>query len=296
MKDIDKKRYDQQYLKHRRALVLQGMRPKTIKAYTRAVRRAKDFFDRPLDTLEPADLKQFFHDLVESRSWSTVKLDLCGLKFFWKHVLDKEWNWVKIVKPPQVYSLPDVLSPDEVNLVMQNLREPHYQTCLFTIYSMGLRLGEGVNLGVGDVDAKRMKVHVRGGKGRKDRFVPLPRNTLLMLRKYWATHRNRALIFPSVFRKERTPNTVKPMSHSGVQGALKAALSDCRIRKQISVHSLRHSYATHLVELGIHLRQIQEILGHASPNTTAIYAHLTHTAEVKADEIINEHMSRFRLL
>ena len=297
MKAIDRKRYEEYYRRLERELVLQGLRPKTIQAYTRAIRRLTQFFGRCPDTLDPEDLKHYFHALVKSHSWSTVKLDRCGFQFFWKHVLKREWQWVKIVKPPQVRRFPDVLTAAEVNLVMHQLHRLRYRTSLFTIYSMGLRLGEGLNLHVGDVDAQRMLGHVRNGKGGKDRFVPLPKTTLGLLRNYWKTHQNRELIFPSLRGgKERIRNTCKPMDRSGVQNALKVALRDCRIRKRISVHTLRHSYATHLLELGIHLRRIQEILGHASPTTTAIYTHLSRPSEVDTEKIINQHMNRFRIL
>jgi integrase/recombinase XerD len=134
-------------------------------------------------------LRDYFSSLVHSHSWSTVKLDRNGLQFFYRHILNKPWQWIEIVKPPKVKTFPDILSVDEVAKVINQTREARYQTYLLCVYSMGLRLSEALNLTIADIDAARQKVHVRCGKGRKDRFVFLPDRTLLLLRKYWASHR-----------------------------------------------------------------------------------------------------------
>lgn len=295
MNYAEKIKFDRLYRKHQLELKLQGKSKKTIESYSRAVRRVSDYFNRCPDTLTSDELKLFFADLVDSHSWSTVRVDRNGLQFFWKHVLKREWDWVSIVKPPQVRRLPDILTVEEVYGVLDQLEKLRFRTCLFAIYSMGLRLGEGIGLRVGDIDGKRRLVHIRDGKGRKDRYVPLPSTTLNMLRQYWRTHKNANLIFPKMNGGlKRIRNTRWTMDRGGVQGALKAALRDHGIRKKVSVHSLRHSYATHLVEAGINLRLIQEYLGHASPATTAIYAHLSRPSSINAEEIINGLMNRFR--
>jgi integrase/recombinase XerD len=134
-------------------------------------------------------LRDYFSSLVHSHSWSTVKLDRNGLQFFYRHILNKPWQWIEIVKPPKVKTFPDILSVDEVAKVINQTREARYQTYLLCVYSMGLRLSEALNLTIADIDAARQKVHVRCGKGRKDQFVFLPDRTLLLLRKYWASHR-----------------------------------------------------------------------------------------------------------
>jgi len=297
MNYAEKIKFDRLYRKHQLELKLQGKSKKTIESYSRAVRRVADYFNRCPDTLTSDELKLFFADLVDSHSWSTVRVDRNGLQFFWKHVLKREWDWVSIVKPPQVSRLPDILTVEEVYGVLDQLEKLRYRTCLFAIYSMGLRLGEGIGLRVGDIDGKRMLVHIRDGKGRKDRYIPLPSTTLNMLRQYWRTHKNAYLIFPKMDGGlKRIRNTRWTMYRGGVQGALKAALRDHGIRKKISVHSLRHSYATHLVEAGINLRLIQEYLGHVSPATTAIYAHLSRPSSINAEEIINGLMNRFRFM
>lgn len=294
MNIMEQNHFNQLYEKHLRELKLQGKSKKTIDAYSLAIRRIAQHFHRCPHDLTVDELKVYFSELVDSHSWSTVKLTRCGLQFFYKHVLNVQWKWVDIVKPPRVKRLPDILTIEEVQAVMNQFEKLRYKACLFAIYSMGLRLSEGVNLHVSSIDSKRQLVHIRYGKGRKDRFVPLPAATLSILRLYWKTHRNPVLLFPNVNGgAERIRNIKKPMDIGGVQGALKAALRDAGIHKQISVHSLRHSYATHLVEAGVNLRNIQEYLGHSSPATTAIYTHMSRQAHVNASQLIGDIMNRF---
>lgn len=135
-------------------------------------------------------MKQHFEALIASHSWSTVKIVRNCLQFFYKYTLNKQWQWLDIVKPPQVRRLPDILSVDEVALVISRTRKLRYQVFFMTLYSLGLRLSEAINLKLGDIDAAPMQVHVRDGKGGKDRLVPLPRRTLAVLRCYWQTHRH----------------------------------------------------------------------------------------------------------
>jgi len=151
------------------------------------------------------------------------------------------------------------------------MRLPGYKVCLTTIYSCGLRLQEGTHLQVADIDSAWMMIHVRHGKGAKDRYVPLPERTLGLLRQYWRTHRNPVLLFPAEGRNHLDLITsTDPMSKSSVQDAFRAALKQSRLHKRASVHTLRHSWATHLLETGVNLRLIQEWLGHHSPATTRL--------------------------
>lgn len=294
MDRTEKARFDGLYQENLQALKLQGHAPKTVEAYSRSLRRVVERTGKSPDRLTRKDLKDFFAGLVETHSWSTVKLDRNGIQFFYKHVLEKEWDWVKIVKPPKVKSLPDVLTVDEVYAIICKVIKLRYKVCLFATYSMGLRLGEGINLQVGDIDSKRMMVHVRKGKGGRDRFVPLPDATLIALRKYWRTHRNPMLLFPNLNgSKHRIAKAKTSMDRGAMQTAMKAAVQECGIHKKISIHSLRHSYATHLLEAGINLRLIQEYLGHSSPVTTARYTHMTHVAQENAGELLNVLMNRY---
>jgi site-specific recombinase XerD len=296
MKPDEKRRFESDYLKHLQALSLQGKSKRTINAYSSVVLKASKYFDRNLHDLTPTHLKQYFADLLIDHSWSTIKTARCGLMFFWKHVLEKDWEWVEIVKPPYVRALPDVLSIAETAHLINTIKKLRYRVYFLTLYSMGLRLSEGLRLEVSDIDSQRMKVHIRNGKGRKDRFVPLPEITLLALRAYWKVHRNPVMLFPNQrgdTNFKRT--TLSHMDRGGTQGALKAALLDVNIQKRISVHSLRHSFATHLVEAGVHLRLIQEHLGHCSPQTTVLYTRLTAPSYQNQERAINKLLNRFKI-
>ena len=295
MTAIQSKRFQAFHEQFRIELKLQGLSAKTIDSYTRALRRITSYFNRCPDELTPADLKLYFSDLVESHSWSTVKVDRWAFRHFWERVLNKEWSWPNIVKPPSVKRLPDILSVDEVHRLIGSVEKFRYRVCLFVIYSMGLRLSEGITLKVADIDSARMLVHIRNAKGRKNRYVPLPQVTLIMLRRYWVLHRNPILLFPNMLGGlTAIRNTHRCMDRGGLQGAMKAALRDANIHKKASIHTLRHSYATHLVEAGVNLRLIQSYLGHASPTTTVMYAHLSKPSWVDAEKVINRFMDRFQ--
>ncbi|NRA82213.1 MAG: site-specific integrase [Gammaproteobacteria bacterium] len=270
MNNVEQQHFNELYQQHIINLRLQGMRPSTIDAYARAVRRITEFFDKTPDSLTTQDLKTYFHALIQTHSWSTIKLDRNGLQFFYRYTLDKQWEWFNIIKPPQVKRLPDILTPKQVGLVISRTKKQRYQIFLLTLYSMGLRLGEGLNLTIFDIDSQMMQVHIRHGKGGKDRLVPLPSRTLSALRQHWLTHHHPRLIFPRLGHGKDSP-----MDKGGVQKAIKQVLRDCQINKLISPHSLRHCFATHLIEQGLDLRSLQILLGHASLNTTARYAHLT---------------------
>lgn len=282
MSPTELERYHRLYELHLTNLTLQGKRPATIDAYSRAVRRISEFFDRSPDTLSTTDLKNFFASLISTHSWSTVKLDRNGLQFFYRHTLNKQWVWLDIVKPPQSKKLPDIMTPQQVALLISRTRQRRYQTFFLTLYTMGLRLSEGLNLTIHDIDAHTMQVHVRDGKGGKDRLVPLPEKTLHALRAHWASHKHPKLIFPGL-----GGNIDKPMDRGGIQKAMKLILKDCGIQKMISPHSLRHCFATHLLEQGLDLRSLQTLLGHASLNTTARYTQMTPLKQRDAALAVN---------
>jgi integrase/recombinase XerD len=166
-----------------------------------------------------------------------------------------------------------------------------HRVCLTTIYSGGLRLGEGLRLQVRDIDSERMFLHIRGGKGNQDRYVPLPERTLALLREQWKSHRHPTLLFPAKGHSGLGARTAtEPMSHSTLQRAFRLALKAAGISKQAHIHTLRHSYATHLLEQGENLRQIQVNLGHKSPLTTVIYTHLTSLCKTQHQKRLDELM------
>lgn len=295
MKKAQQKKFDSLYQQHVNALHRQGKAATTIDVYSRAVRRIAEYFDCCPDKLTLDQLKDYFTALVKSHSWSTVKVDRNGLQFFYKHTLNQDWVWVDIVKPPQKKVLPDILTVKEVERLVNGTRELRYQTFIFTAYSMGLRLGETLNLQIGDIDSERMKVHVRLGKGKKDRFVTLPEASLQALRYYWSTHRHPHWIFPAGknVAQRRAANSV--MDRGGLQKSFKVIVKDCGIHKPVTPHSLRHCYGAHLVETDLHLRAIQQEMGHECPKTTALYTQLTDVSHQNTNKIINRLMNRFNL-
>jgi integrase/recombinase XerD len=233
MNKAETKRFNKLYQRHLRLLKLQGKSQKTIDAYARAVRRISEYFDCCPDQLTVEQREKYFSKLVESHSWSTVKVDRNGLQFFWKHVLKRDWQWIKIIKAPKVRSLPDILTVAEVEQLIGATRKLRYRTFLLTTYSMGLRLSETLSLQVGDIDGQRNLVHIRRGKGHKDRFVPLPDLTCQALRALWCKHRNPCWLFPNaVGSSERIRNATTHMDRGGAQTAMKAVVKHCRIKKK----------------------------------------------------------------
>ena len=296
MNQHESETFDKLYKSHIKHLELQGKSDATIDLYSRAVRRIALYFNRSPHNLTQDELKSYFSSLIKTYSWSTIRVDRCGLQFFWEYVLNKDWDWVKIVKPPVFKQLPDVLNVKETELLLNSLKRLRYKVFFFTLYSMGLRLGEALQLEVSDIDNQRMLVHIRNAKGNKDRFVPLPLATLKALRGFWKTHKNPQLLFPNqIGSAETIQKATTPMDRGGVQEALQMAIRDCGIKKRIHVHSLRHTFATHLFEAGVHLRLIQDILGHASPQTTALYTKLTEPSIQNRAKAINDLMAKINI-
>jgi integrase/recombinase XerD len=233
MDQAETNRFNELYQRHLRLLKLQGKSKSTIDAYSRAVRRINEHFDCSPDQLTLEQRENYFSDLVKSHSWSTVKIDRNGLQFFWKHVLKRDWQWLNIVKAPKVSSLPDILTVTEVEQMIGATCKLRYRVFLLATYSMGLRLSETLALQVGDIDGQRKLVHIRRGKGHKDRFVPLPDLTYQALRALWSKHRNPCWLFPNaVGSPERICSATTHMDRGGTQAAMKAVVTQCRIKKK----------------------------------------------------------------
>lgn len=224
--------FDRQYQTHLKHLKLKGLQPKTIEAYSRAIRRIGAHFEYRIDDLTEPQLTNYFTELLGTHSWSAVKLDLYGLKFYTQHVLKKPWVAPGLIKPPKSQRLPDIVTIDEARRIFAATRVLSYRVFFFTLYSMGLRLGEGLRLQVGDIDAVRARVHIRDAKGNKDRLVPLPQATLHLLRRYWPLHRNPVLMFPnrSAGRKGAAAVTT-PLDPGGVQTTLHKVIEACGLKK-----------------------------------------------------------------
>jgi site-specific recombinase XerD len=224
--------FDRQYQTHLKHLKLKGLQPKTIEAYSRAIRRIGAHFDHRIDDLTETQLSSYFTELLGTHSWSAVKLDLYGLKFYTEHVLKKPWVAPGLIKPPKSQRLPDIVTVDEARRIFAATRVLSYRVFFFTLYSLGLRLGEGLRLQVGDIDAARRRVHVRDAKGNRDRFVPLPTATHTFLRRFWATHRNPVLLFPNRQRGlNGAAGATTPLDRGGVQVTLHKVITACGLKK-----------------------------------------------------------------
>jgi site-specific recombinase XerD len=225
--------FKRRYATLEKHLRLKGFRRETIEAYARGVRRIAGHFDYQIDDLSAEQLTNYFAELLGTHSWASVKLDLYGLKFYYEHVLRKPWGHVDLIKPPRGRHLPDIVTVEEVARLVQSTRVLSYRVLFFTLYSMGLRLGEGLGLTVADIDAARRRVHIRDAKGRKDRLVPLPEATLVLLRRFWAVHRHRRLLFPN--RKgglKGAATAPSPLAPVGAQTTLAKVVASCGIKKR----------------------------------------------------------------
>ena len=274
----------------REDMQLRGLAARTQESYLAAVRQLAIHYGRSPDQLTEAELRSYFLYLRNEQHLApnTINVALHAVKFLFTYTLLRPWPFGDLIRPPIPKKLPVVLSPEEVWQLLGQVRLPHYRSCLSVIYTCGLRLQEGVQLQVSQIDSARMQLHIRGGKGNKDRMVPLPSRTLTALRGHWLTHRNPVWLFPS-----RSPihdqgaTSTRPMEESNLHKAFHRAVQQVGLNKPASVHTLRHSYATHLLECGVNLRLIQLWLGHSSPTTTAIYTHCTRKAEVQATDALD---------
>ncbi len=271
-------------------LRLRGYAERTVEAYTQAVVHLARFFGQSPDRLTEEQVRHYLVHLttVKKVARGTHTIALCGIKFFYEQTLGRKWTVLDVARPKKEKKLPVVLSRDEVWEILDSVRSPIYRVCLITIYSCGLRLLEGAHLQVTNVDGARKMLHVTG-KGAKDRCVPLPDATLQLLREHWRTHRHPLCLFPATRQPSQPASeaAVRPIRRDSLQKAFQRALKQSGVHKRAHVHSLRHSYATHLLEAGVQLRLIQEYLGHSSPRTTAIYTHLTRVIRDDALDPIN---------
>jgi integrase/recombinase XerD len=253
-----------------------------------------EYFDRSPDQLTPDELRQYFIHLKTHRrfSRSSSTQALCAIKLFWEKTLQRAWPAeLAFARATPQTKLPVILSAGEVRRILGSVALLDHRVALTTIYSCGLRLGEALRLEVGDIDAGRMFLHIRGGKGNRDRYVPLPQRTLERLRELWKTHRHPKFLFPAKGHSGSGAATAtEPMCRSTLQRAFRLGLEASGVKKAVSIHSLRHSYATHLLEQGENLRQLQVNLGHCSPVVTAIYAHLTTLCQTQHQKRLDAFM------
>lgn len=261
------------------ALQLSGKGERTQEAYVREVRLLSQFHGKSPNLISEPELQTYFlhRKNVDQLAPNSMRICYSGIRFFYQHVLKRDWHTLSLIRAQTEHRLPAVLSTQEVRRLLKAATPLHNQVYFTTVYSLGLRLHEALYLQPSDVDAQRLQVHVHRGKGAKDRYVPLPHDTLDRLRAYWKTHRNQTWLFPATGRDQKqSPTATEPMSRNSVQGAFRKAKRRAGITKTgLAIHSLRHSYATHLLEAGVNLRLIQLYLGHTRLETTMVYLHLT---------------------
>jgi site-specific recombinase XerD len=279
-------------------LKLNGKSPRTQQSYCRALRKFTEYLGHSPDQATEDQLRKYLLYVVEKKTWagSTVNVTLQALKLFFRITCPRDWSSLKLARVQVEQKLPVVISMGEVHTLLKLIEKPSMHCYFSAVYALGLRLNEALHLQVSDIDSKRMLVHVHRGKGAKDRLVPLPHSTLEELRKYWATHRNPHWIFPTEGRNHKLASTAaSPMSESSVQGVIKAVLDQLNwSNRNISTHTLRHCYATHLLEAGVSLKLIQKYMGHRHLTSTMVYLHVTTVGEEAAIAKINAIMKRTR--
>jgi len=225
--------FEQRYASLLQHLQLQGLQTKSVDAYARAIRCMGAHFSWQIDALDADQLTDYFAQRIASHSWSAVKLDLYGYKFYVVHVLRQPWVMPGLIRPPKVSRLPDIVTVEQAQALFAATHVLSYRVFFFTLYSLGLRLSEGLALKVADIDAARSRVQIRDAKGNRDRFVPLPSATLAVLRRFWQTHRNPALLFPNRHGGVHAAALAcTPLDRGGVQRALRQVALSCGIKKK----------------------------------------------------------------
>lgn len=250
------------------------LNPKTQEAYLRSVIKLTRFLGRSPDTASADDLRQFQLHLAQNGvSNKTINATITGLRFFFETTLDDHQALRKMSTVREPRKLPVVLSPDEVKRLLEATTNLKYKAALSTAYGAGLRASEVTHLKVTDIDSKRMVIRVEQGKGSKDRNAMLSPTLLALLRQWWRTAQAQRRMLPGgwLFPGQ---NPVNPLSTRQLRRAMEAAVKLAGLEKRVSLHSLRHAFATHLLEQGVDIRLIQVLLGHQKLETTATYSHV----------------------
>jgi len=280
------------------ALQLSGKGERTQQAYVREVRLLAQFYRKSPALISEQELQQYVlhRKNIDRLAPSSMRICYSAIRFFYHHVLGRDWKTLDLIRAESEHRLPAILSLEEVHRLLNAATPLPHRVYFTTVYSCGLRLHEALSLQVSDIDSPRHMIHVHRGKGAKDRYVPLPHETLELLRLYWKTHRNPTWLFPACGRDQKQMAiATSPMSRSSVQGAFRKATQRAGIiKRDVGVHTLRHSYATHLLEAGVNLRAIQRYMGHAHLETTMLYLHLTQKGQEDAYQRIDTLMRGFQ--
>jgi len=248
------------------------------------------FCNKSLGRITQADLKAYWLACKTEYGWSsaTLRISYSGIKLFFSITLVRKWKIFSQIRWRREESLPTVLSAQEVKRIICNLPTLQSKVFYLALYSLGLRLQEAITLKVGDIDKDRKVVHIRNGKGGKDRVIPLPNIALRGLRAYYRTHKNPKWIFPALGHDQgkQAGTTDRTVSPNGVQGALRRTVKKLGIKKHVHPHVFRHSYATLLLETNVPIHHVQKLLGHKDLKSTMIYLHVTTRAKAHSHEIV----------
>ena len=274
-------------------MCLRGYAPRTQDSYVRSVKLLTRYYGKSPELLTDEEIRAYFVHLTCERKLArpTITIALSGIKFFYEQTLKRDWTLTGVPVPKRDKFLPVILSRNEVLAITAKIRLPRHAACLSLIYACGLRLGEGCAVKVTDIDRGRMQLHVRG-KGSKDRYVPIPPSVMPLLEACWLSHKNKVWIFPYVGRGGRYGAVSdRHVPKATIQQVFRKALKESGVAKNASVHSFRHAYATHLLEAGVGLRQIQMWMGHSSITMTAHYARLTTQSMEASGKILGALMA-----
>jgi len=254
-------------------LQLRNYSVKTQAVYVECVSLFARHFGRSPEQLGPEEIRAYQLYLIQEKqvSWSRFNQTICALRFLYGTTLQKDWIIKHLPFPRKETRLPVILSPAQVSSLLHSISNPRYRMFFTTIYATGLRLSEARRLEVSDIDSARQTVRVRQGKGRKDRYVMLSPKLRDGLRQYWKAYRPARLLFPGI-------DGAHPLAERTLQDALRQARDKAGLSPQVTAHTLRHCFASHLLERGTNVRVIQLLLGHASLKTTARYTHVADTA------------------
>lgn len=249
---------------------LRGFAMSTQRTYLAHLQRLQGFCNKPICEVGYDDVRAFLHHAITVRRASSAYVNSAygAIKFYCQSVLCREWNMLHVPRMKKKAFLPTILTPGEVRLLLEATSNLKHRAILSTIYSAGLRVSEAAHLRISDIDSSNRRILVRQSKGHKDRNTILSEKNLLLLRQYWKTYRPAFWLFPGI------PDT-KPIATRSIQSVFKQSLRAAGIAKDVSVHSLRHSFATHALNQGASILQIKALLGHADIQTTSLYLHLT---------------------
>lgn len=256
----------------KRTLAARGRSLNTTKAYVGWLQRFTIFVGKALEEVEVADLQAYQRHLAADRriDFSTFNQAFCALRFFYRDCLERDWDFRRLPYQKRARKLPEILSPEEVEDIFKACPNLKHRAVMMTGYGCGLRVSETVALRPEHVDSQRMVIRIEQGKGRKDRYVMLPQHLLTTLREYWREYRPLVWLFEGQLKGQ-------PLSPKTVQTIFHEVRERAGITKRVSFHSLRHSFATHLLEDGVNVRVIQALLGHRSLTSTQIYTHVART-------------------